>query len=498
MPRAATTMPTQPPLPARLQTFLPTRLPSCLSVLTLVLLAGCARMEAVRTEATPLKAASLNAGQAIRAATADAPWPEQRWWEALHDPQLNRLVNTALANQPTLKLAQARVRQAAALADAAAATTLPRVDASASADRERYSANSTIPAPLAGNYAWKNTATLSASYDLDLWGRNRQALAAVLDTVQVASAEAQLARLTLSAAIVNQYIQLALQYALHDYGAQHLAQRQRLLDISEQRYRAGLASELDVSSVATTLAAGRRELEQLQQSQALLRNQLAALTGQGPGDADTIARPVLCLDAGHGSALPANLPAELLGHRPDIVAQRWRIEAASARIKGAQAAFYPNLNLGAFLGVQSLDLRHLLDGHSAMAGFTPAISLPLFDGGRLRSQLQEQGALYDGAVEQYNDSIVQAMAQVADAVLRIDSVRRQDALAQHAVQAARRQQQLAEQAYRAGLTDALNAINAQLTVLNEEQQQALVASKQLENYTLLMTALGGGIKLELP
>jgi len=122
----------------------------------------------------------------------------------------------------------------------------------------------------------------------------------------------------------------------------------------------------------------------------------------------------------------------------------------------------------------------------------------LFDGGRFRSQLQEQGALYDGAVEQYNDSIVQAVAQVADAVLRIDSVRRQDALAQHAVQAARRQQQLAEQAYRAGLTDALNAINAQLTVLNEEQQQALVASKQLENYTLLMTALGGGIKLKLP
>ncbi|WP_348699920.1 efflux transporter outer membrane subunit [Duganella fentianensis] len=473
-------------------------LPATVAASLLALLAGCAPMQAAHTQATPISVTTLDAGKAIRAARADAEWPSEHWWEALHDSQLNRIVASALAQQPTLKLAQARVRQAAALAGITQAATLPRVDASASAERQRYSANSTVPPPLAGNYAWNASTGVSASYDLDLWGRNRQALTAALDDVQIASAEAQLARLTLAAAIVQNYIQLSLQYALHDSAEQSLTQRQRLLDISRQRQHAGLASELDVRSMETTLAAGRRELEQIEESMALLRNQLAALSGKGPGDGDAIARPALMLTASPEAALPPQLPAELLGHRPDIVAQRWRIEAASARIGAAQAAFYPNINLSAFAGLQSLGLRHLLDGHSAMAGVTPAISLPLFDGDRLRSQLQQQGALYDGAVEQYNASIVQALTEVANALVRINSVQAQQTLALHAVAVAKRQQQLAEQAYRAGLSDAQSAISAQLAVLNEQQQQAVVASKQLENYTLLMTALGGGIKLELP
>lgn len=464
----------------------------------MLLLAGCAPLEPVHTEARKFNLASLDAGQAIRAASADGAWPAEHWWQALHDAQLDRLVDSALAQQPTLHIAQARVRQAEALAGVSRAATLPRVDASASAERDRYSANSTVPPPLAGNYAWKASAAINAGYDLDLWGRNRQMLAAALDEVQIASAEAQLARLTLASAIVHNYVQLALQYALHDSAEHSLAQRQRLLDISRKRYQAGLASELDVRSMETTLAAGRRDIEQLEESMALLRNQLAALSGKGPGDGDTIARPALTLAAVHGSALPASLPAELLGHRPDIVAQRWRIEAAGARIGAAQAAFYPNINLTAYAGVQSLGFSHLLDGHSAMAGVMPAISLPLFDAGRLRNQLQEQGALYDVAVEQYNASIVQALSEVANALVRINSVHAQQALAQQAVEVAKRQQQLAEQSYRAGLSDAQTAISAQLTVLNEEQQQAVVASKQLENYTLLMTALGGGIKLDLP
>jgi outer membrane protein TolC len=133
-----------------------------------------------------------------------------------------------------------------------------------------------------------------------------------------------------------------------------------------------------------------------------------------------------------------------------------------------------------------------------MRGVTPAISLPIFDGGRLRSQLGNQTALHDGAVEQYNAAVVQAMSDVANAVVRIDSVRQQDLLAQRALDSARRQQQLAERAYKAGMTDALNVINAQITLLNEQQQMAQVASKQLDNYALLMAALGGGIKLDLP
>ncbi len=195
--------------------------------------------------------------------------------------------------------------------------------------------------------------------------------------------------------------------------------------------------------------------------------------------------------------MPSTLPAELVGRRPDIVAQRWRVEAASARIDGAKKDFYPNINLAAFVGMQSLGFGHFLDAGSRMRGITPAISLPVFDGGRLRSQLGNQTALYDGAVEQYNATVIQAMSDVANAVVKIESVKEQDKLAQRALESARRQQHLSEQAYRAGLTDTLNVINAQLTLLNEQQQMAQVASRQLDNYALLMSALGGGVKLDL-
>ena len=467
----------------------------------LAVLAGCADMGNVKPQAIALKGTDLKPGKAMATAGANIPWPDEHWWEALHDRQLNQLVTAALDDSPTLRATLARVRQAEALSGMARAGTLPRVDASASADRELYSAHSTVPAPLAGNYAWKNTAMLSGSYDLDLWGRNRDALAAALDEVRMASAESQMARLTLETAVVRSYIQLSLEYALQDSVAENLAQRQRILDITRRRKAAGLASDIDVTSIETTLPAGRREHEQIGESIALLRNQLAALIGRGPGDGDAIARPMLALEAGPGAVLPtsvpASLPAELVGRRPDIAAQRWRIEAANARIAGAKAEFYPNINLAAFAGLQSLGFSHFLDSGSSMRGVTPAISLPIFDGGRLRSQLGKQTAIHDGAVEQYNATVVQAMADVANAVVRIASVRQQDQLARRALDSARRQQQLAERAYKAGMTDSLNMINAQIVLLNERQQMAQVASKQLDNYALLMAALGGGIKLDL-
>jgi NodT family efflux transporter outer membrane factor (OMF) lipoprotein len=463
----------------------------------LAVLAGCADMGNVRPQAVALKSTQLAPGKAITAASANVAWPDEQWWAALHDEQLNKLVQAALDDSPTLRATLARVRQAESLAGVARAGTLPRMDASASADRELYSAHSTIPAPLAGNYAWKNTATLSGSYDLDLWGRNRDALAASLDEVRMASAEAQMARLTLETAVVRSYIQLSLEYALQDYVAENLAQRQRILEIARRRKVAGLATDIDVTSIETTLPAGRREHEQIGESIALLRNQLAALIGKGPGDGDAIARPMLALEAPHGAAIPAALPAELVGRRPDIAAQRWRIEAASARVAGARADFYPNINLAAFVGFQSLGFSRFLESGSATRGVTPAINLPIFDGGRLRSQLGNHTAILDGAVEQYNATVVQAMADVANAVVRIDSVNQQDQLAQRALASARRQQQLAERAYKAGMTDSLNVINAQIALLNERQQMAQVASKQLDNYALLMAALGGGIKLDL-
>lgn len=467
-----------------------------------LLLSACAGMGKVAPpQARKLDPLQLNAGAAIQAAAAEgeaaqAAWPKEAWWRALNDPQLDRLLARALEGNPGLKASQARVRQAQALAGAAEASTLPRVDGSAVIDRERYSAHSTVPSPLAGNYATKNTVNLTASYDLDLWGRNRDALAAALHDAQMAAAEAQMVKLALETAIVHSYIQLANAWAMQDAVAASLQQRQQILGLTRRRRDAGLASDIDVATIETTLPAGRREREQAAESVALLRNQLAALIGQGPGDGDAIARPMPVLTS--AAVLPSALPAELVARRPDLAAQRWRVEAAARRIGVARADFYPNINLVAFAGFQALGFSRLLDAHSATRGVAPAVGLPIFEGGRLRGQLGNQNALYDMAVEQYNATLVQAMAEVANAVTQARSVDQQQQLAEKALASASKAHALADRAFRAGMTDALSVLQARLTLLEEQRQMVQVQTRRLDSYAALMAALGGGVKQDFP
>lgn len=454
-----------------------------------LLLAGCADMGHIKPASRVLPAADLAAGKAIESAVAqDAHWPDEQWWQAYGDPQLDRLVEAALADNPSLKAAQARVRQAAALAGVVSAAGEPHVDANVSTTRERFPAHGSVPAPLAGNWAWYNTATLNGSYDLDLWGRHHDTLAAALGDARVAAAEAQMARLTLQTAVVRTYLQLWYRHAQQDSVAASLAERRRILDIVRRREAAGLASGIDVATVENTLPAGRREHEAIGESIALLRNQLAALVGKGPGETETIARPAPALDKMPG--LPSALPAELVGRRPDIAAMRWRVEAADRRIDAARAAFYPNINLIAFAGLQSFGFSRFLEPSARTLGVTPALTLPVFEGGRLRSALTADTAAYDGAVEQYNATVVQALADVANVVAKIQSCNEQQRLAEHALVTAKRAHDLAEQAYRAGVTDAMNALQAQLLLLGEEDQLLRVESERLDNYASLMAALG--------
>ena len=456
-----------------------------------VAVAGCADMGNVRPRSQPLPANALAAGAAIGAAVApDAQWPAEQWWQAFGDPQLDRLMGAALAGNPGLKAAQARVRQAAALAEAVGAATGPQLAANAGTTRERFPAHGAAPASLAGNWAWYNSATLNGSYDLDLWGRHHDMLAAALGDARAAAAEAQIARLSLQSAVVRTYIQLWYRHALQDSIADSLAQRRRILEIVRRRQAAGLASMIDVATIENTLPAGRREHEQVGESIAVLRNQLAALVGKGPGDAETIARPAPALR--QAASLPSALPAELLGRRPDIAAMRWRVEAAGRRIDGARAAFYPNLDLVAFAGLQSFGFTRFFDASARTLGFTPAFSLPVFEGGRLRSQLSADTAAYDAAVEQYNGTVVGALAEVANVVAKIQSSNEQQHLAEQALATASRAHALADQAYRSGITDATNALQAQLVLLGEQDQLLRVESERLDNYAALMAALGGG------
>lgn len=454
-------------------------------------LSACADMGHIAPQSVLADAHALDGGKAADAGSTPIDWPRAQWWQSLQDPQLDRLMEQALADSPTLRGAQARVRQAEALAGAAEDRTRPQADANVSINRELYSQHGSTPAPLAGNYAWRNQATVTASYDLDLWGRNREALAAALGDVQMASAESQMARLALETALVRTYIQLSYQFTLQDVIKESLAQRARILDITQKRRQAGIGTEVDVAQIETTLPAGRRQLEQASEAVALLRNQLAALSGKGPSAGSALTRPVLRLD--RPLAIPTALPADLIGRRPDIAAQRWRVEAAARRIDAAKAEFYPNVNLVAFAGFQAFGFSHFLDANSQVRGASPALSLPIFAGARLRAQLGSQTAVYDGAVDQYNATVINAMSDVANAVTRAQSLQKQHQLTQQALATAQRARDLAEQAYKAGMSDAINMLNTQVALLAEQQQQAQNGASELDLYVSLMNALGGGI-----
>jgi NodT family efflux transporter outer membrane factor (OMF) lipoprotein len=457
-----------------------------------LLLAGCADMGNIHPQSHTLPANTLKPGTAIHDAKPMA-WPTEAWWEALGDAQLNRLVEAAIADNPTLKIAQARVRRAQSIAGTARSATLPHVTADASVDRQRFSEQGVAPPPIAGTWRWLANAQVSVAYDLDLWGRDHDLLAAALDGTQVAAAEAQASRLALESAIVRGYIHLWYAYELLDKVRDSLAQRERILDITRRRHKAGLASDIEVTTVETTLPAGQREEERLVEAIALLRIQLAALIGKGPGDGETITRPAPTL---HGEVgLPNNVPADLVGRRPDIAAQRWRVEAAGHGVAAAKAAFYPNINIVAFAGLQAFGFSKFLSASSGVRGVAPALSLPIFDGGRLRGQLGEQTAMYDAAVEQYNATLIQALLEVANTVTQIESVEAQRHLAQRALDTARKAHALAERSYRAGMTDALPVLSARLVLLNEQEQATKVEMERLESYANLMAALGGGLKV---
>lgn len=461
-------------------------------------LAGCASFAHTSVpQSHPMEANRLNPGSAIRSlAKQPAPWPSEKWWFMYGDPQLDRLVAEATGGNTTLRMAQARIARVRALSGVARSALLPSLGADASFTRERFSENQFIPPPYAGNWSWNNQATVGLSYDLDLWGKQRDRLAASLDYVQVATAEAQEVQLTLQTAVVRSYLELSLQHLLLDIARATLKQREELLLIARKRRAAGLATELDVKLAQTQLPAARAEVEKIREAIELLHNQLSALAGKGPGDGEAIARPVLKLNQPLG--LPGTLPADLLGRRPDVVAQRWRVEAASKNIEVAKAAFYPNINLSAFVGWQSLGFSKFLSPSSLIEGFGPAVSLPIFEGGRLRSELDVSHADYDIAVESYNGTLVRALESVANQVVTLGSLQIQRAESRTSHELATQAYDIALQGFRAGITEYLNVLAAQNQTLVEAQREALVEARFLDAFAVLMQALGGGVPVTAP
>ena len=354
----------------------------------------------------------------------EAAWPTDAWWKQFGDPALDALIDEGLAdgNAINLRLAEARLAQRAGRAAQRAVWRLSE----SRTERElhaRFIIRTTTCSrrPLGGGTFNVPAASLDFRYDLDFWGRNRAAIETARSQAQVAQADGQAARLALSTSIARAWFQLQRLASLRDVTEQAIRQRTDVLSLAQQRFDAGLDTNAELRQAQASLPATRVELAQIDESIALTRNQIAALLGAGPDRGREIGVP-------HGTAsavvaLPASLPADLIGRRPDIVAARWRVEAARGQVAAARAEFYPNINLVASAGFIALGASQFLKFDSRNWSGGPALTLPIFEGGRLRANLAGRNADYDAAVEQYNATLVDAVKDVADQVVSLQSAR---------------------------------------------------------------------------
>jgi len=452
-------------------------------------LAGCASFDGSKPQSQLRDANTLAAARTLESNAAAAQWPVDGWWKQYKDPQLDALIDEATRDSPQVAIAQARYRRAEALARVAGAATKPTITGNAGITEQLFSKNSIYPPPFAGSWDTQNQATIDFNYEFDFWGKNRATLRAALGEAKAAKVDADAARLMLSVSIALAYVELKRDYAQLDVEKATLEQREKLHDLTSQRYSAGLDSKVELKQAETAMPQSRERIARLEESIAIAKYRIAALVGAGPDRGLDIQRPAAQEVA---VGLPAKLPADLLGRRPDIVAQRLRVEAASAGIDAATAAFYPNISLAAFVGFQSIGLSKFIDSGSTIAGVGPALSLTIFEGGKLRGNLAAKNADYDIAVDQYNETLVEALQEVANqlASIRALDTRRRESTA--ALASSQEAYDLAVLRYKEGLGNYLQVLTAETQVLIQKSLAADLDARGLELSVNLVRALGGG------
>ena len=466
------------------------------AVLSCVLVSGCINDRDWHAP-RPVAAGDLAAERTVAAAQIkEDAWPQDNWWHAYGDPQLDTLMTEALSGSPTLQIAQARLRQAQAVASSASAARLPNTTVDAETTRQRYSANSIYPPPFAGNWYSDGRVALDFNYDLDFWGHNREVLESARANVRAAGADEAAARLALAVAVARAYFNFSLQFALLDIANASLVQQNTILDLTQQRATRGLENVARVKQSEGTVALTRAGVQYEEAAIKVVRSQLGALVGAGPDRGVDLQRPAL--QAPRTIELPSTLPAELLGRRPDIVAQRWRVESATRGVSAAEAAFYPNVNLTAFAGFQAIGLGNLFNGGSGIAGAGPAVSLPIFNRRELHGALQSQQAQYDYAVAQYNQTLIDAVNDVANVVTNWDGLVRESDAAQVAEAAAQSAYSITRDRYRAGLDNYLTVLSSENQVFFTQAIRAQLFARELNLTADLVRALGGGYSADTP
>jgi NodT family efflux transporter outer membrane factor (OMF) lipoprotein len=462
------------------------------TVLTLAL-AACASSGGLHPDGTPTDPSTLKADRSLAGfQVSPAAWPASDWWNGLGDTQLDALMDEALRDNPGLGIADARARQAQADVGVADAARGPTVDAGASVAGARIP-TTLLPADSGGgHFAWAKYGYVSFKWGLDLWGGKRAAWQAALGASRAAEVDAHAARIELSGNVARAYAQLGYAFAEQDLAAGELKRAMQARDLTRQRVAAGIdnqiqlkQSDAEVASAEQHVALGKRAID-------AARSSLSVLLGKGPDRGLDIARPQPLKPS--DLVVPSDLPVELLGHRADLIAARWRVEAASHDIKAAKTEFLPNVSLGAMAGLITMGGGNLFELPARFYQAGPSLSLPIFDGGRLRSNLAGKDAQYDLAVAEYNQTLVAALNQVSDDLSALQSLQVQIDAQQRARDAAEQAWQLALQRYRAGIGSYLEALSVRQQLLTARRGMASLQAQQIDLSVQLIQALGGGYR----
>ncbi len=428
-----------------------------------------------------------------------APWragqpgdaaPKGAWWSVFGDAGLDALEQQAMANSPTLALAQARLAQARAALALTSAGLLPQVAVNARPARQRISANR----PLS-NYASPNFSTvqndfglsMTVSYEADLAGRVQQAVAGAQASAEQSVADLENTRLVLGAELALNYFNLRATDAELDVLARSIASQRRALELMTARYELGAASGLDLAQQQTLLETTRVQLELLKRQRAQFEHAMATLTGS--------AAPLFGLPADGREALPPpvplGVPSDLLQRRPDIAAAERAMAAANAQIGVASAAFYPSIMLGSALGLDSRDLATLLEAPSLLWSLGLSATQTLFDAGRTRAGVDFASAGYGAALANYRRVVLLAMQEVEDGISGIAALESAALQARAAREAARRSFEMTLARYEGGASSYLEVLTAQQALLASERQTVQLSGQRLVASVLLIKALGG-------
>ncbi len=457
---------------------------------TAALVAGCASTSGAVPHTHELMS-SAEAG----ANGSSTPWPKTDWWTSWGDAQLNAVVERALGNQPSLQTVQARLVQAQAAVDVAGAARLPQVSGALDMTDQRFTEHGLIPPPLAGATRWNNSAQINASWELDLFGRQRASINAAIGQLRAAQAESQAARVLLAGNVANTYVTLARLVDARKVAQQSLGQREQTFSLVRQRISAGLDTNVEMRQAEGFIAQTKVDIEALDEQIARTRHALAELSGQTPTAYDTLTPQLAAVKA---TPLPQGLPADLIGRRADLVAQRWRVESALKDVDVARAQFYPNINLVAFAGLSSLGLDSFIKSGSQTYGIGPAVRLPIFEGGKLRANLSAKNAEVDAAIDGYNSALLRALREVADEVSTLQSLERQQLAQDDALKSAESAFDLSVQRYQNGLGNYLVVLTAETNVLAQRRAASDLKARHLAAEAALARALGGGYQADAP